>query len=143
MLEFREHFNGVAAGDRLWVFHGRNELSTHMRSAESWAPGEPTWRREQDAPIGTSANVLAAVGDCFYSFGGEFIASNVTGTVINSQVFHVPSRTWRLLESAVSRMPLNAAGAPASTGRTESPSSRTGSPRSWRPTARARLGSTR
>jgi hypothetical protein len=110
LRESREHFNAAVVDGRIWVFHGRGEISTHMRGVESWAPGEASWRREPDAPIGTSANVLAAVGECVYSFGGEFIASNVTGTLNASQVFHVPSRTWRLLDSTVSKQPLDASG---------------------------------
>ncbi len=116
LREPREHFNAVVVGGRIWVLHGRGEVSTHMRGVESWAPGEPAWRREPDAPIGTSANVLGAVGECIYSFGGEFIASNVTGTVTNSQVFHVPSRTWRLLESTVQDKPVDAGGATSKHG---------------------------
>ena len=111
LLEPREHFDAVAVGRRIWVFHGRNERSTHLREVESWQPGAWSWRREQDAPVGTSANVLAAVGKCVYSFGGEFIASNVTGTLQASQVFHVPSRTWRRLESTIRTQPLDATGA--------------------------------
>ncbi len=114
--ERREHFNAVVAGGRIWVLHGRGEISTHMRGVESWAPGEPDWRREPDAPIGTSANVLAAVGDCVYSFGGEFIASNVTGTLTNSQVFHLRSRTWRLLDATVQDKPVDAGGATSKHG---------------------------
>ena len=109
----REHFNAVVAGGRIWAFHGRNEVSTHMRGVESLAPGDTKWRREQDAPVGTSANILGAVGDCVYSFGGEFIASNVTGTLIASQVFHLPTRSWRRLESRVAS---NAAGATSKHG---------------------------
>lgn len=116
LAERREHFNAVVVDGRIWVFHGRGEVSTHMRGVESWAPGEPAWRREPDAPVGTSANVLAAVGQCVYSFGGEFIASNVTGTVNNSQVFHVPSRTWRLLEATVRDKPTDAGGATSKHG---------------------------
>ena len=91
-----------------WV---RGRFSTHMRSAESWAPGEPRWRREQPAPVGTSANILAAVGPCVYSFGGEFIASNVSGTLRTSQVFDVRSRTWSRLRTRVRTQPLDATGA--------------------------------
>lgn len=116
LIESREHFNAVAVAGRAWVFNGRGERSTHMRGVESWAPGEPEWRREPDAPIGTSANVLAAVGDCVYSFGGEFIASTVTATLTASQVFHVPSRTWRLLDATFSKVPLDAAGAASKHG---------------------------
>jgi hypothetical protein len=107
----REHFNAVVARGRIWVFHGRSENSTHMRGVESWAPGEARWRREQDAPVGTSANVLGAVRGCAYSFGGEFIASNVTGTLIASQVFHLPSRSWSRLTTTVMKQPLDATGA--------------------------------
>jgi N-acetylneuraminic acid mutarotase len=109
--EAREHFNAVVAAGRIWVFHGRNEVSTRLPGVESWAPGEAAWRREQNAPVGTSANVLAAVGDCVYSFGGEFTASNVTGTLNASQVFHVPSRTWRRLRARVRTRPRDAGGA--------------------------------
>jgi hypothetical protein len=116
LLASREHFNAVVVGGRVWVFHGRSERSTHMRGVESWAPGEAAWQPEPEAPIGTSANVLAAVGDCVYSFGGEFIASNVTGTLHNSQVFHVPSRTWRLLDATFSQTPLDASGAASKHG---------------------------
>lgn len=107
----REHFNATVRAGRIWVFHGRNETSTHMRGAESWAPGEPRWRREQPAPVGTSANILAAVGPCVYSFGGEFIASNVSGTLRTSQVFDVRSRTWSRLRTRVRTEPLDATGA--------------------------------
>ena len=111
LRERREHFNAVVAGGRIYVFHGRNERSTHLASVESWKPGERRWRRHQDAPAGTSANILAAVGDCVYSFGGEFIATNVTGTVNASQVFHVPTGTWRRLRTRTRTRPLDGAGA--------------------------------
>jgi hypothetical protein len=107
----REHFNAVVAAARIWVFHGRNEVSTRLPGVESWAPGEAAWRREQDAPVGTSANVLAAVGDCVYSFGGEFTANNVTGTNNASQVFHVPTRSWRRLRTRIRTRPRDASGA--------------------------------
>lgn len=116
LLESREHFNAAVADGRVWVFHGRSEITTHMRGAESWAPGEAAWRREPDAPVGTSANVLARVGECVYSFGGEFIASNVTGTLTASQVFHLPSRTWKILESPVAKAPFDAGGATSKHG---------------------------
>jgi hypothetical protein len=112
----REHFNAVVVGRRIWVFHGRNEVSTHLRSVESWAPNARNWRPEQTAPFGTSANILAAVDNCVYSFGGEFIASNVSGTLIASQVFHVPSRSWRVLESSIRTEPLDATGATSKHG---------------------------
>ncbi|MBA3630440.1 MAG: hypothetical protein H0W55_12360 [Actinobacteria bacterium] len=112
----REHFNAVVAKQRIWAFHGRNEASTHMRKVESWVPGSDRWRREQLAPVGTSANILARVGKCVYSFGGEFIASNVTGTLIASQVFHLPSRSWHFLESTVETEPLDASGATSKHG---------------------------
>jgi hypothetical protein len=105
----------VRAG-RIWVFHGRNEISTHMRSAESWTPGEPRWRREQPALVGTSANILAAVGPCVYSFGGEFIASNVSGTLRTSQVFDVRSPSWSRLRARVRTEPLDATGADSKHG---------------------------
>ena len=111
LRERREHLNAVVAGGRIYVFHGRNERSTHLASVESWKPGERAWRRHQDAPAGTSANILAAVGDCVYSFGGEFIASNVTGTLNASQVFHVPTGRWRRLRTRTRTRPLDAAGA--------------------------------
>jgi hypothetical protein len=110
MIEEREHFNAVVADGRIWVFHGRNGRTTNMRGVESWAPGEASWRQEPPAPIGTSANILAAIGECVYSFGGEFNANNVTGTVTASQVFHVPSRSWRLVESSFASEPLDAGG---------------------------------
>lgn len=111
LRERREHFNAVVAGGRIYVFHGRNERSTHLASVESWKQGERRWRRHQAAPAGTSANILAGAGDCVYSFGGEFIASNVTGTVNASQVFHVPTGTWRRLRTRTRTRPLDAAGA--------------------------------
>jgi hypothetical protein len=107
----REHFNAVVVDNRIWVFHGRNETSTHMRGAESWSPGDAGWRHEQDAAMGTSANILAAVGRCVYSFGGEFIASNITGTLTNSQVFDIDSRSWKRLRTVVDSQPLDAGGA--------------------------------
>lgn len=116
MRDRREHFNAVTYRGRIWVFLGRNEVSTHMRSAESWAPGDAAWRREPDAPIGASANILARVGDCVYSFGGEFIASNVTGTVSEAQAFHLPSRSWRLVDSTFAKQPFDATGATSKHG---------------------------
>jgi hypothetical protein len=116
MRESREHFNAVFAAGRLWVFQGRNEVSTHLASVESWAPGEPAWRAEQDAPVGASANTLARVGDCVYSFGGEFIASNVSGTLTASQVFHIPTRSWRVLRSRFRKRPRDATGATSKHG---------------------------
>jgi hypothetical protein len=110
MIDEREHFNAAVLEGRIWVFHGRNGRSTHLKGVESWAPGEAAWRREPDAPVGTSANILAAVGSCVYSFGGEFNANNVTGTVTASQVFHVPTRTWRLVEPTFSKEPYDASG---------------------------------
>jgi hypothetical protein len=108
--ESREHFNAVVLQDRIWVFQGRNEQSTHMRSVESMQP-DRGWRQEQDAPVGASANILAAVGNRVFSFGGEFIASNITGTLQASQVFDVRTRSWSRLETTVESTPLDAAGA--------------------------------
>jgi hypothetical protein len=116
MREPREHFNAVFAAGRIWAFHGRNEVSTHLATVESWAPGEPAWRAEQDAPVGTSANTLARVGDCVYSFGGEFIANNVSGTLTASQVFHLPTRSWSVLRSHVRKRPRDATGATSKHG---------------------------
>jgi hypothetical protein len=112
----REHFNAAVVGRRIWVFHGRNEVSTHMRGVESMAPGDSSWRREEPAPVGTSANILAAVGTCVYSFGGEFIASNTSGTLRASQVFDVRSRSWSRLRTTVHDQPLDAAGADSKHG---------------------------
>ncbi|HEU4383560.1 MAG TPA: hypothetical protein VFR85_08660, partial [Anaeromyxobacteraceae bacterium] len=83
--ESREHFNAVVAAGRIWVFQGRSEQSTHMRGVESMSPGQGGWRPEENAPVGASANILALVGNRVFSFGGEFIASNITGTLISSQ----------------------------------------------------------
>jgi hypothetical protein len=116
MREGREHFNAVAVEDRIWVFQGRNEESTHLRGVESLRPGDSEWREEQDAPVGASANVLAAVGNRVFSFGGEFIASNITGTLVASQVFDVGTRSWSRLEATVENTPLDAAGADAKHG---------------------------
>ena len=107
----REHFNAVVASGRIWAFHGRNERSTRLASVELWAPGARRWRRERNAPVGTSANILGAVGSCVYSFGGEFTANNITGTLNASQVFHVPTRTWRRLDARVATRPTDAGGA--------------------------------
>jgi hypothetical protein len=107
----REHFNAVVARGRIWAFQGRNEASTHLRSVESWAPGQRRWRREQPAPVGASANILGAVGTCVYSFGGEFMASNVSGTLTASQVFDVRRRAWRRLQTTIRTTPLDATGA--------------------------------
>lgn len=114
--ESREHFNAVAAEGRIWVFQGRSEASTHMRGVESMRPGHGGWRKEQEAPVGASANVLAAVGKRVYSFGGEFIASNITGTLRASQVFDVTTRTWSRLETTFETTPLDATGADAKHG---------------------------
>lgn len=108
----REHFNATVFGGRIWVFQGRNEVSTHIRKVESWDPEDgDDWRDEQEAPVGASANILARVGDQVYSFGGEFIASNITGTLTASQVFDLPSRSWSQLKTTVLTAPLDATGA--------------------------------
>jgi hypothetical protein len=109
--ESREHFNAVVADGRIWVFQGRSEASTHMRGVESMRPGAGGWRMEQDAPVGASANILGAVGNKVYSFGGEFIASNITGTLTASQVFDVKTRSWSRLVTSVATTPLDATGA--------------------------------
>ena len=114
--ESREHFNAVVLAGRIWVFQGRSEVSTHMRGVESMAPGQGGWRKEQDAPVGASANILAAIENRVYSFGGEFIASNITGTLIASQVFDVASRSWSRLETTYATTPLDATGADAKHG---------------------------
>jgi hypothetical protein len=112
----REHFNAVVRRGRIWVFQGRNEVSTHLRGVESMRPGKGGWRREQDAPVGASANILAAVGRRVYSFGGEFIASNISGTLQASQVFDVRTRSWSRLATTVTTGPLDATGADAKHG---------------------------
>lgn len=114
--ESREHFNAVVLDDRIWVFQGRNETSTHMRGVESMRPDAGGWRKEEEAPVGASANVLAAVGNRVYSFGGEFIASNITGTLIASQVFDVTTRSWSRLATTVTTTPLDATGADSKHG---------------------------
>lgn len=118
MLERREHFNAVCADGRIWVFQGRNECDTRMRGVESLAVPDSCdgWRREQDAPFGASANVLARIGRRVYSFGGEFIASNITGTVRASQFFDLRTRTWSRLQTTVSTKPLDASGADSKHG---------------------------
>lgn len=116
LRESREHFNAVAAEGRIWVFQGRSERSTHMRGVESMQPGHGGWRPEQDAPVGASANILAAVGTRVFSFGGEFIASNITGTLIASQVFDLTTRRWSRLQTTVATAPLDASGADAKHG---------------------------
>jgi hypothetical protein len=116
LREPREHFNAVLLADRIWVFQGRNETSTHLRGVESMAVDGGKWREEQDAPVGASANILAAVGERVFSFGGEFIASNVTGTLHASQVFDVRDRSWSRLETTVETSPLDATGADAKHG---------------------------
>jgi hypothetical protein len=114
--ESREHFNAVVLDDRIWVFQGRNETSTHMRGVESMRPDAGGWRKEEEAPVGASANILAAVGNRVYSFGGEFIASNITGTLIASQVFDVTTRSWSRLATTVTTTPLDATGADSKHG---------------------------
>jgi N-acetylneuraminic acid mutarotase len=110
MNEPREHFTAVV-DERIYAVRGRNEDSTRMRGVESWAPGEESWRQEEDAPIGGSAGVVAAVGECIYAFGGEFSQFTDTGTLKASQVFHTPSATWRTLESDIQEEPLDASDA--------------------------------
>lgn len=114
--ESREHFNAVVVDGRIWVFQGRSETSTHMRGVESMRPDHGGWRKEQEAPVGASANVLAAVGKRVFSFGGEFIASNITGTLHASQVFDVSTRSWSRLATTVETAPLDATGADAKHG---------------------------
>lgn len=118
MLDRREHFNAVFAEGRIWVFQGRNESDTRMRRVESLAVGatRARWRREQDAPVGASANVLGLLGRRVYSFGGEFIASNITGTLIASQFFDLGTRRWSRLRTVVQTAPLDASGADSKHG---------------------------
>jgi len=112
LRDSREHFNAVYADGRIWVFQGRNERSTHLRGVESLAVNhDGGWRKEQDAPFGAGANVLGRIGRRIYSFGGEFIASNVTGTVTSSQFFSLDTRSWSRLETTKKKTPLDAAGA--------------------------------
>jgi hypothetical protein len=113
LRESREHINAVYADGRIWVFQGRNERSTHLRSVESLAvPGHGGgWRREEEAPFGASANVLGRIGRRVYSFGGEFIASNISGTVTSSQFFDLDTRKWSRLQTTVQTTPLDASGA--------------------------------
>ena len=61
--------------------------------------------------FGAGANVLGKIGRRVYSFGGEFIASNITGTVTSSQFFDLDTRTWSRLAPTVATRPLDAAGA--------------------------------
>jgi hypothetical protein len=56
------------------------------------------------------------VGRRVYSFGGEFIASNITGTLQASQVFDVSTRSWSRLATTVATAPLDATGADAKHG---------------------------
>jgi hypothetical protein len=114
----REHFNAVYAEGRIWVFQGRNERSTHLRGVESLAVPSHRggWRREEDAPFGASANVLGRIGRRVYSFGGEFIASNISGTVISSQFFDLGTRSWSRLQPTVQTTPLDASGAESKHG---------------------------
>ena len=118
MHERREHFNAVYADGRIWVFQGRNERSTHLRGVESMAVRRHGggWRKEQDAPFGASANVLGRIGRRVYSFGGEFIASNISGTVISSQFFDLDTRSWSRLRTTVRTTPLDASGADSKHG---------------------------
>jgi hypothetical protein len=116
--ESREHINAVYADGRIWVFQGRNERSTHLRGVESMAVRDHGggWRKEQDALFGASANVLGRIGRRVYSFGGEFIASNITGTVISSQFFDLDTRSWSRLQTTVRTTPLDASGADSKHG---------------------------
>ena len=108
----REHFNATVFEGRIFVFQGRNEVSTHLRKAESFdVENDDDWSDEEEAPAGSSANILSRIGDQVYSFGGEFIASNITGTLTASQVFDIPSRRWSRLKTTVTTAPLYANGA--------------------------------
>ena len=98
---------------RCAIMPSDSKTSLPMRKASLPAGG---WRREQDAPVGASANVLAAVGNRVFSFGGEFIASNITGTLTASQVFDVRTRSWSRLATTYATTPLDASGADAKHG---------------------------
>ncbi|HEU4383630.1 MAG TPA: hypothetical protein VFR85_09015, partial [Anaeromyxobacteraceae bacterium] len=78
--------------------------------------GQGGWRPEENAPVGASANILALVGNRVFSFGGEFIASNITGTLISSQFFDVTTRRWSRLQTTFATTPLDASGADAKHG---------------------------
>jgi hypothetical protein len=108
MNEARGHFTAVVVGGRIYAIGGRTAEDTRMRGVESWALGVDAWRQEQPAPVGGSAGIVAAVGECIYSFGGEFTPLRHTGTLLVSQVFHVPSGVWRTLHSRIESSPLDA-----------------------------------
>ena len=118
MLRRREHFNAIFAEGRVWVFKGRNETDTRMHQVESLAVGahRARWRQEQDAPFGAGANILGLIGRRVYSFGGEFVASNITGTVVASQFFDLGTRRWSRLRTTVQTAPLDASGADSKHG---------------------------
>ena len=64
-----------------------------------------------ESSFGASANVLGRIGRRVYSFGGEFIASNISGTVTASQFFDLDTRSWSRLQPTVQTTPLDATGA--------------------------------
>jgi hypothetical protein len=108
MNEAREHFTAVVVDGRIYAIRGRNEASSRMRGVESWAPGEEAWRQEEEVPVGGSAGIVAVIDECIYVFGGEFTPFTHTGTLLASQVFHVPSGAWRTLQTEVQEEPLDA-----------------------------------
>jgi hypothetical protein len=104
--------------ESLRVGGGGEEAGGRHGGGRRWhdGGGGSRWREEEDAPVGSSAMVLARVGDEVYWFGGEFIASTVSGTLRVSQVFDLKSRRWSRLETTVETEPLDATGADSKHG---------------------------
>ena len=61
----------VGLRGRLWVLGGANCDNAALDSALSWAPGEPSWRREPPAPAPLRQFAVAADGDVIYCVGGD------------------------------------------------------------------------
>jgi Kelch motif protein len=68
----RQHLAAAAAGGRIYAIAGRIAgADTNVDTVESWAPGEPRWRRERPVPEARSGTGAATIGNVVVSVGSE------------------------------------------------------------------------
>jgi non-specific serine/threonine protein kinase len=90
----REHLGVVATGGRIYAAGGRTAgLDTNEALLETWAPGEPRWRRLPPVPEPRGGTGLAASGSILVSVGGEA----PDGTIAPVYAYDVARRRWTRL----------------------------------------------
>jgi N-acetylneuraminic acid mutarotase len=90
----REHLAVTSLGGRIYAIAGRLAgLNTNLTLVESWAPGEPRWRREPAVPRSRGGTGAAAVAGQLVSVGGEEPA----GTIASVFAYDPTTRRWRRL----------------------------------------------